>query len=120
MILGFKKQFEQPILKGIKKHTIREDCLNRWGAGRFIHMAIGVRTPNYKCFKESKCISVQVIRITYDKYNKPNVIVSGRTLNTIEVEQLAKNDGFPSTKEFYEWFNEDFHGKIIHWTKLKY
>jgi len=26
----------------------------------------------------------------------------------------------PSTKEFYEWFNDDFHGKIIHWTKLKY
>lgn len=36
------------------------------------------------------------------------------------VEVLAKNDGFSGVKEFFEWFSEDFKGKIIHWTDLKY
>ena len=34
--------------------------------------------------------------------------------------QLAINDGFESLKHFFEYFNEDFEGKIIHWTDLKY
>lgn len=58
MILSFKKQFSEPILKGTKIHTIREDKPNRWKPGNKIHFANGVRTQNYNCFKESVCISV--------------------------------------------------------------
>lgn len=34
--------------------------------------------------------------------------------------QLAQNDGFDTIEEFFEYFNEDFTGKIIHWTGLRY
>jgi len=46
--------------------------------------------------------------------------VNDKQLNYIEIEQLAINDGFDSLKDFMHWFNVDFEGKIIHWTKLKY
>jgi hypothetical protein len=36
------------------------------------------------------------------------------------VEVLARNDGFATVKDFFEWFSEDYTGKIIHWTELRY
>lgn len=36
------------------------------------------------------------------------------------LEALIRNDGFDSVNSFFEWFSEDFSGKIIHWTGLKY
>jgi len=58
MILGFKTKtkdgrytnFVEKIEKGEKIHTIREDKLNRWRAGRIIHAAVGVRTNEYRQF----------------------------------------------------------------------
>ena len=61
MILGFKKQFEQPILDGTKIHTIREDSKNRWKAGNTIQFATGVRTKHYNQFLQWHCVSVQPI-----------------------------------------------------------
>ena len=51
MVIGFNKQFPDKITEGTKKHTIREDKHDRWNAGMIMHMATGVRTKNYKCFK---------------------------------------------------------------------
>ena len=39
---------------------------------------------------------------------------------TDEMLQLAHNDGFDTIDDFFAYFNEDFIGKIIHWTDLKY
>lgn len=33
---------------------------------------------------------------------------------------LFHNDGFENLFDFFEWFNEDFKGKIIHFTDLRY
>lgn len=121
MILGFKKQFVTPIKKGTKIHSIRIDKHNRWKAGRSIQMATGVRTKNYKCFlKKHSCISVQRIEIRYEKNHIILVFVDGRKLNFMEVLALARNDGFKSLYDFFEWFSKDFVGKIVHWTNKKY
>ena len=44
MILGFKEQFKNLIIGGVKKHSIREDRHNRWKPGMIIHFATGMRT----------------------------------------------------------------------------
>jgi uncharacterized protein YqfB (UPF0267 family) len=121
MILPFKKQFVLPILEGTKIHTIREDKHSRWEAGKTIHFATGVRTKNYNCFKEGVCVSVQTIEISsnYFKGNKI-VLIDNRILECSEVLRLAKNDGFNSEADFFDWFNHDFKGKLIHWTNKKY
>lgn len=35
---------------------------------------------------------------------------------------IVLNDGrsFPSVEAFFQFFDKDFNGKIIHWTDLKY
>ena len=123
MILGFKERFVQPIMAGRKKHTIREDKHNRWRSGKQIHFATGVRTKNYNNFKTGTCRSIQKIKIEYIgtfSYLDAEVKVDGKILSNEEINILAKNDGFESIEDFFEWFNKDFKGKIIHWTDFKY
>lgn len=139
MILSFKKKFpwgtptdfEQKILSGTKIHTIREDPHGRWKPGRKAHLANGVRTKNYNCFKEGVCISIQDIEIIhYHEYrDEINIVIDGvikfamnehRIFNQDFMNQLAKNDGFESKEDFFKWFDKDFQGKIIHWTDFRY
>ena len=109
--------FEQKIKNGVKIHTIREDSKNRWKNGKKIHFSTGARSSNYKCFKEGICVSTQNIEINY-----PEIWIDGRNLNEYEILELAINDGFDDTIDFWNWFEyfKDFRGKIIHWTNLKY
>lgn len=130
MVLGFKERFKEPIMKGVKVHTIREDKHNRWKPGMVIQFAIGVRTKKYACFKVGKCVSTQTIHIVYNDHGDcPPIIVIGKvntfvntlkTLSAEEVETLAHNDGFDSAAAFFTFFDKDFSGKIIHWTGLRY
>lgn len=122
MVLGFKKQFKTPIVKGDKIHTIREDKNNRWKAGNLIHFATGVRTKEYNNFLKDTCKSVQDIEIDYTKtfLGEPTIKIDGKTLVHTEIVTLAFNDGFHSLEEFLAWFNKDFRGKIIHWTNFAY
>ena len=124
MVLGFKPQFEEPILQGRKKHTIRIDKNDRWKPGMKIHFATGVRTRLYHQFYEGFCKSTQKIQILWDNISQNGEVVSilidGRLIDLDEVETLAINDGFEDVSEFLNWFNEDFEGKIIHWTDLRY
>lgn len=122
MVLGFKAQFEEKILKGTKIHTIREDVNDRWRKGIRIHMAVGVRTKRYRCFKEGVCTGITYIEI-YPKEKVVQFLINGRTpvaLSESWLTELSRNDGFDSVTQFWEWFNKPFCGKIIYWTDFKY
>jgi hypothetical protein len=128
MILAFKPQFPAAILAGTKIHSMRTDAHNRWHAGNSIQMATGVRTKAYHQFNAQhphlqQCISTQQVTITYHKHGNisgPSVQVNGRQLNALEVHDLAINDGFPNIIQFFDWFNTNYTGKIIHWTGKRY
>ena len=120
MVLGFKKRFVEPILNGTKIHTIREDKRNRWKVGNKIHFATGVRTKSYNQFAEGEVSEIFHIRVYYypegpavDIY--PWDCSSLLCLTEDQVEELAKNDGFNSTEDFFDWFDKDFEGKLICW-----
>jgi len=121
MILSFKKQFEDKIWNGSKKHSIRKDSYNRWKAGRKIHFSTGVRTPDQNCFKEGVCISTQRIRIVH-KGNRVWIYIEDKLYSNLTgiINKIAKNDGFDTTEDFIKWFDKDFTGIIIHWTELRY
>src|SRR5699024_10638651 len=112
--------------------TIREDKHNRWKAGNKIHFVINNQTKDrFQFAPVLECTSVQKIEIRYyDKITKHrqyqingknvSVIVDGRTLPYFDICVLCLNEGFPSVESFFDWFNKNFEGKIIHWTDLKY
>jgi len=129
MILGFKTKtkggrytnFVEKIAKGEKIHAICEDKHNRWRAGRRIHAAVGVRTPQYRCFFVNTCRSVQDIEILIMDKSSLIIIVDKKLLLPKEIAKLIVNDGFDSCKGFMEWFDyKNFTGKIVHWTDFKY
>lgn len=146
MTLGYKQNFPDgtptyfkekiigisPFL--MKLHSIREDPSDRWPPSTgIIHHVYGNRTPQRECFLVNKCVSTQRIIIKRttligqdEKGNDHSVghttlvLVDGRAMDDEQIQRIAINDGFPSVKKFFEWFNTDFSGKIIHWTKLRY
>ena len=108
-----------------KLHTIREDKTNRWKEGTKIDFFINVRTKNmFRFAPVLPVVSVQEIKIVYDKvFGKnihPDVIIDGVRLHPMKIDELAQNDGFDTIEEFFEYFNQDFKGKIIHWTDKRY
>lgn len=104
-----------------KLHTIRLDQHNRWHTGMAIHPVINNRSKNRFQFAPTlTCHSTQKIQISYIE-GEPWVAIDDTILIFDEdVEKLAINDGFDDAKSFFEYFNTDFEGKIIHWTDLKY
>jgi hypothetical protein len=110
-----------------KIHTIRHDVSNRWKVGKLIHFVINNRTPDrFQFAPVMKCTGVQAIQIKYwyngkdEKFNAPSVYIDDKELNATEVETLALNDGFNCKADFFDYFNTDFTGKLIHWTDKKY
>lgn len=125
-----------------KLHTIREDKHDRWKAGNLIHPVINNRRPNRfqfaPCFP---CVSIQKIRITDISHRSKianvgividyqvndvtfqlywSVEVSGVELNEAQIKQLAVNDGFDSSKDFFQYFHKSGEYKLIHFTDLRY
>lgn len=119
-----------------KLHTIRPDKSDRWKPGNKIHFAINNRTKNrFQFAPVIPCQRVQKINIKYfdcgaflnevvevcvDGELLGRGILNGGIDNNKSLTQLALNDGFDSASEFFKYFNEDFTGKIIHWTEMKY
>lgn len=132
MILGFKPQFKEKILSGSKIHSIRIDKNNRWKPGKKIHLATGVRTKNYECFKEDECRSVQSVEMKFFKSGLILIAVDGKLpLHREAATVFIKNDGFEFFDDFYNFFvkrrdkKKNFRAitikaKIIHWTNFKY
>lgn len=119
-----------------KLHTIREDLPGRWKPGMAIHMVIHNRTKKrFQFAPEVPVVSIQEIEIKYEwdhELTKASVIIDGikqgevlwkncqLKASSLTVDKIAENDGFDSVNDFFEWFSEDFKGKIIHWTDHKY
>ena len=111
-----------------KLHTIRADPKTRWKEGNDIHMVINNRTKDrFQFAPVLKVKKVQRIEIDYSLGKEfPIVVIDGTHFYNPKiginkgVQELAFNDGFESIEAFFDWFKEDFEGKIIHWTDLKY
>ena len=117
-----------------KIHTIREDKKDRWKAGNDIHFIINPRSKTrFQFAPVLKCKSVQKIEILHYG-NLIELIIDESTIFNIRknhqnnkvynydhnVQDLAHNDGFETVQDFFDYFNKDFKGKIIHWTDFKY
>lgn len=105
-----------------KHHTIREDKNDRWQVGTKIDFFINCRQKNmFRFAPVLPVVSVQEIIIK--QWNgKPQVYIDGSPfpMQYLLLVELAKNDGFDTIEDFFAYFNQDFKGKIIHWTDLRY
>lgn len=130
MLLGFKPHFAELIKNGRKIHTIREG--NRFKVGDKLHMYTGVRTKN--CQKidiegwplEVKWVMKVELKFTGDYFVLLQYSNHYQSLSTIEMDNLALNDGFENWFDMYKWFRANypkeacFKGQIIGWTDAAY
>ncbi len=115
-------------MTNLKIHTIREDKKERWKPGTKIDFFINCRQKDmFRFAPVLPVVSVQKVEILY----KPETVFFARTYpadvyvdkRRLEIREFAKfvhNDGFDTIEDFFSYFNKDFHGKIIHWTDLRY
>ena len=116
-----------------KLHTLRDDINDRWHRGIMIDFFINVRQKNmFRFAPVLPVVRVQNIEIIYVPFGdkkqdaRPFVRVDGRLIYDVgqtlwsQMKEFAENDGFESVNDFFEYFNKDFTGKLIHWTDLKY
>lgn len=115
-----------------KLHTIREDKTDRWKVGTKIDFFINVRQPSmFRFAPVLPVVSIQQFEIKWveltEKY--PIILIDNKRFydgivkldyETNKMLQFAQNDGFDNIEDFFNYFNSDFKGKIIHWTALKY
>jgi hypothetical protein len=117
-----------------KRHTFREDEKDRWHAGRMIDYFINCRQKDMFRFapvlpvvstqkveiKWFELFDKKMARVFIDNKSFACVKFSDEMIITGDMLQLAQNDGFDTIEDFFAYFNEDFKGKIIHWTDLRY
>ena len=126
---------EKPGLKP-KIHTIRllrttkdgDIAKKQWDAGDKIHPCINNRQPNYFQFAPSfPCVNIQPIEIKYsaefDEF--PKVFIDGKAIheqpNAEQIlNELAINDGFDDIDSFFNYFDKNFKGVLIHFTEHLY
>ncbi len=137
MNLAFYPQFVDPILEGKKLHTFRKDEANLWHPGMSIEMTTPKAGCNQHIFHRAKCIHTNIIEIKHYQIprtiNRMEIIIDKVLIGFVEyytiddlsewsvnIRELSENDGFKSLVEFCQYYKEDYKGKIIHWTPLRY
>ena len=113
-----------------KLHTIREDKNDRWKIGTLIHFYINARQKNmFRFAPVLPVVSIQKIEIKMIGFSdgfRPWVKIDDKLFYDVaeklkpQMLQFAQNDGFDTIEDFFNYFDKDYLGKIIHWTDLKY
>lgn len=143
--IKYKIDFDTTINHRPKYHTIREDVKARWKEGTKIDFFINVRQPNmYRFAPVLPVVSTQKVEfiwkdntenqsclgITYDRtctimiddkfYADAYLLNDWVVSSSYNLKDFANNDGFDTIEDFFDYFNENYTGKLIHWTDLKY
>jgi len=111
--------FEQKILSGEKKHTIRNG--SRWKVGMLFSPRIWTGRP-YASKQKSIIEGVGMVEEVYGfEVNKGIPYINGNPLSVYQATIVCKNDGL-EWYDFVQWIlNKDgFDGQIICWKKMPY
>ena len=117
-----------------KLHTIREDKNNRWKVGTKIDFFINARQKNmFRFAPVLPVVSTQVFEINWHSSNEKlfvRVYIDGKSFARIDFDKelyvsgqmldFVNSDGFDTIEDFFDYFDKDYVGKIIHWTDLEY
>jgi len=120
--IGFKKEFKDDLLWGIKTQTIR--LVRKRGqpkVGDTLNLYIEMRTPQCELIRKSVCTEILPITIFWNS----TIVLNGIKLTKAETKILALADGFLSMNHFMAFFEnhyghltqcqDGFEGNLIKW-----
>jgi hypothetical protein len=122
MILGFLQRFEEKIVSGEKRQTIRAFSKRTWLPGMMCDCFVNSRRKDMRCIGRWPCVKVDTIQIqggweTCSGEFYGAIEINGSYLWSDQFEAFARADGFESYSEMMEFFRGrlPFEGIIIHW-----
>lgn len=107
---------------GQKIHSFRPDPGKRWRPGMTVHQAERGAKMKYLPIRQDVCISVQEVEVCWWDADYPcmTLWIDGVEMDEEQIALIAKNDGFKTVEDFKKYFSEDWEGRLIHWTYLRY
>lgn len=122
-LYNFKQQFADAVRSGRKRQTIRARGKRQAPQpGQVAHLYTGLRTRDVCPLGTHPIVSVTQISISVRSRIVQTPNQYGNTwieLDSQEVEQLARDDGFDSADTFFAFFGADgstsFSGYLIKW-----
>lgn len=103
--------FKEKILDGSKPHTIRARKIPP-EIGENLYLWWKPRTKEKEFLGVTVCTQVDSIVIN-PEWNA--VLINEDPLSNPAIATLAKNDGFDSLNDFWDFFNKETIGYLIHW-----
>lgn len=123
--LNFKAKWIPLILSGAKRQTIRETRKVPIKMGDTLYLYTGQRTKTSTLLLTTECVEVKKIELYIVCCPTERRVKIGNFILSREAkEQLAKDDGFNSFNEFWDFFFHDdperemngFEGQLIKWS----
>lgn len=105
-----------------KYHTMRRDDENKFKVGtpvEFFDEDGNMIAPALACVRTQK-VSITWLKKGGNWRTDTIVTIDDRILQNWEIRAVSRSDGFDSPEDFFEWHPNDYKGKIIHWTTIKY
>lgn len=113
---NFQPRFAPLILSGCKCSTIRR---REATVGGTAHLFTGMRTKSCKRLGQSEILHCASILLAYDRHNDAPLIRLGASyLSPVEIDILATQDGFESTRKMLAWFKQTYDTAEPTYTKL--
>lgn len=112
-----------------KLHTIRRTRAEatgdpkapEWQQGMVIDFCISTAAGQEIPFgPKIRCTGIQNICICAIGNSLPEIHIDGHELDVVQIRELAVNDGFENLEDFLNYFQGNFSGLLIHWTKKRY
>ena len=119
--LNFKARFAEMVETGAKRQTIR--AMRKDGRdpapGDVLHLYTGMRTKACRKLREEVCTASEPIGIGRDGFVLMGEGDGFKRLAPVEIEDLARADGFDTVETFFEFFKQThgipFNGMLIKW-----
>jgi hypothetical protein len=123
VILSFSRDvFMQRIISGQKKHTIREDQQRRWRVG--MHAQLWMHSPrnvSKNPFQFGEAVITAIVDVKISRAQRKAFFrYTGKPhWYDIDIERLARDDGFDSVDGLLEWLSGDFEGRLLTWGQFR-
>ena len=111
--LSFAKRFADDVESGKKRQTIRVERKRPVNPGDPLYLYTGMRTKACRKLGESECDEVHRFRREgrgkwwlIEVENRWGLMERGEYLGESDIAMMARLDGFDTTAEFEDWFDQ--------------
>lgn len=110
--MGFQRRFAELVRSGEKRHTIRLEGRKPIAAGDDLFLYVDRRRPTQELLLYTSCSSVRPM-MRHEPGRWAYRDVEGGMLSPLDLEHLARGDGFAGRHEFDAFFSDQYGDELL-------